>query len=142
MLYKEPDRAWEFIDEHLPYVCDNNDIPLSAWTRATANLIPKPDSEDPAIEYVIFYRGIIERSPIIHKYLIGKATNALEEDRQAWTDNFKAREPYRMGEALQDSGGDRCVGTFQRNLETSKWSQGLVQHFNFPLWVEHHFLLV
>ena len=121
---------------------DNDGITLSAWTQATEKLILKPNYESPTTDYVTFYRELIERAPIIQKDRIRQATNALEEDRQAWTDNFKAREPYRMGEALQDSGGDRCVGTFQRNLETSKWSQGLLQHFNVPLWVEHHFLLV
>ena len=64
MLAKEPDRAWDFIDEHLFCVRDENGIPLSAWTRATANLIPKPDYEDPATNYVTLDRELIERSPI------------------------------------------------------------------------------
>ena len=48
MLDKEPDHAWEFIDEHFSCVRENNGIPLSAWTRTTENLIQKTDYEDPA----------------------------------------------------------------------------------------------
>ena len=54
MLDKEPNHAWEFIDEKFSCVRINNGIPLSVWTQATAKLILKPDYEDPAIDYVTF----------------------------------------------------------------------------------------
>ena len=69
---------------------DNNCIPFSACTRATEKLIPNPDSEDPAPDYVTFDRKLIDRSPIIDKDRVRKATNDLEDDRQDWTDNFMA----------------------------------------------------
>ena len=69
---------------------DNNFIPLYACTQANEKLIPNPDSEDPTPDYVTFDRKLIERAIVIHKDRIRKATNDLEGDRQAWTDNFKA----------------------------------------------------
>ena len=93
MLAKEPDRAWGFIDEHFFCVRDENGIPLSAWARATANMIPKPDYEDPATNYVTLDRKLIERSPINQKDRIGQATNVLEEYFQTWADNLKAANP-------------------------------------------------
>ena len=68
MLDKELDRTWELIDEHLSCMHDNNGTPISEWNRATVKLIPKPDSEDPATDYVTFDRELIERAPIIQKY--------------------------------------------------------------------------
>ena len=67
MLDKEPEHTWDLIDENLSCVRDDNVIPISACTRVTAKLIPKPDSEDPATDYVTFDRKLIERAPIIQK---------------------------------------------------------------------------
>ena len=35
MLDKEPDNMWDFLDEHLNTVSDNNGLPLSSWWRAS-----------------------------------------------------------------------------------------------------------
>ena len=67
MLDKEPDRSWEFIDENLSCMSDNNGFTLSSWARETTKLIPNPDSEYPATDYVTIDRELIERAPINQK---------------------------------------------------------------------------
>ena len=65
MLEKEPYNMWEFIDEHLNTVRDNNGLPLSSRCRASSKIIPTASEADSSDEYITLDCELVIRAPII-----------------------------------------------------------------------------
>ena len=65
MLEKVPDNVWEFLDEHLNTVCDNNGLLISSWCRASYKLIPMVSEADSSDEYINLDRELVVRAPTI-----------------------------------------------------------------------------
>ena len=111
---------------------DNDGITLSAWTQATEKLILKPNYESPTTDYVTFYRELIERAPIIQKDRIRQATNALEEDCQAWTDTVKAANPI-IWEQLFRMPGE--IDVWNHEKVTQRLRNGFKAYYNISMYL-------
>ena len=87
-IEKDPDHAWEVLNEYLSAVRDVNGIPLFAWCQADAKLWPPLDGDDPESNYFSRDDELIARAPIILEMYREQTPALVTANKSWWTPLF------------------------------------------------------